>query len=376
MSQDLVLVGHPFSAIGMAEHVRSAWRAFRAAGQTPGLIDIYGLDRHKDADFEREFAAHTVPTLSPRTNLFCINANEVEQAMGVLEATGSKAAFASAYNIIYPAWELATYPEPWARILEDFDEVWAPSDFIAQAVTPAVSRPVVHMPLAVDLRLSSFLGRRAFGIPEHAFVVLFSFDFSSYAERKNALAMLEAFERLAALRPAAPLHCIVKYKGGEDRNPARQALEARLAALGGRAQAITRELSDNENKNLIRCADAFVSLHRSEGFGRGPAEAMTLGRVAIATNYSGNLDFMTPETSLLVDYDLIQVAKDAYIFAEGQVWADASVDHAVQLMDRMLQDPAAARDLGEKARRHIRTHFSARATGLRYAARLDTLAKA
>ena len=103
---------------------------------------------------------------------------------------------------------------------------------------------------------------------------------------------------------------------------------------------------------------------------------MTLGRVAIATNYSGNLDFMTPETSLLVDYDLIQVAKDAYIFAEGQVWADASVDHAVQLMDRMLQDPAAARDLGEKARRHIRTHFSARATGLRYAARLDTLAKA
>ncbi|MES2341263.1 MAG: glycosyltransferase family 4 protein [Pseudomonadota bacterium] len=376
MSGDLVLVGHPFSAIGMAEHVRSAWRAFRAAGISPGLIDIYGMDRNKDADFEREFGPHTVATLSPRTNLFCINANEVEQAMGVLEATGSKAAFASAYNIIYPAWELAKYPEPWARILERFDEVWAPSDFIGQAITPAVSKPVVHMPLAVDLTLSSFLGRRAFGIPEHAFVVLFSFDFSSFSERKNPLAMLEAFERLCALRPAAPLHAIVKYKGGDPKHPARKALEARLSALGGRAQGITRELSDNENKNLIRCADAFVSLHRSEGFGRGPAEAMALGRVAIATNYSGNLDFMTPETSLLVDCDLIPVPADAYLFPEGQVWADAHVDHAVALMARMLDHPEEARALGRRASLHIRTKFSARAVGLRYAARLDELARA
>ncbi len=376
MSDDLVLVGHPFSAIGMAEHVRSAWRAFQAAGMTTGLIDIYGLDRNKDPDFEREFGPHVVGKLSARTNLFCINANEVEQAMGVLEATGSKAAFESAHNIIYPAWELSKYPEPWARILERFDEVWAPSDFIAQAIAPAVSKPVIHMPLAVELTLSSFLGRRAFGIPEHAFVVLFSFDFSSFSERKNPLAMLDAFERLCALRPTAPLHAIVKYKGGGDGNPARKALEARLAALGGRAQGITRELSDNENKNLIRCADAFVSLHRSEGFGRGPAEAMTLGRVAIATNYSGNLDFMTPETSLLVDCKLVPVPEDAYLFPQGQVWADASVEHAVELMARMLDDPAEARALGRRASRHIRTHFSARAVGLRYTARLDELPRA
>ena len=105
-------------------------------------------------------------------------------------------------------------------------------------------------------------------------------------------------------------------------------------------------------------------------------EAMTLGRVAIATGYSGNLNFMTPETSLLVDYDLIPVPADAYLFPEGQVWADAHVDHAVQLMARMLDDPAEARALGRRASRHIRTNFSARAVGLRYTARLDDLAEA
>ncbi|HEY9235588.1 MAG TPA: glycosyltransferase family 4 protein [Phenylobacterium sp.] len=370
---DLVLVGHPFSAIGMAEHVRSAFRAFRAAGLTPGLIDIYGMDRNKDPDFEREFAGHVVPTLSPKTNLFCINADEVEQAMGVLEHLGSGPAFQSAYNIIYPAWELANYPEPWAKILDRFDEVWAPSRFIQDAITPVTERPVVHMPLAVELTMSSFLGRRHFGIPEDAFVCLFFFDFSSYAERKNPFAMLEAFEKLVAARPHAPLHAVVKYKGGDDGNPARKALEARLKALGGQAQAITRQLSDNEIKNLVRCCDAFVSLHRSEGFGRGPAEAMIMGRAAVATNYSGNLDFMTPDTSLLVDCELIPVAEGAYLFGEGQVWADPSVDHAVELIGGLLDDPRSRRDLGERARRHIRTSFSNRATGLRYAARLEAL---
>lgn len=370
---DLVLVGHPFSAIGMAEHVRSAFRAFRAAGVTPGLVDIYGLDRNKDLDFEREFADHVTTSLSDKVNLFCINADEVEQAMGVLEHLGSGPAFQKAYNIIYPAWELSIYPEPWARILDRFDEVWAPSRFIQDAIAPATKRPVVHMPLAVDLTVSSFLGRRHFGIPENAFVCLFFFDFSSYAERKNPFAMLEAFEKLVAQRPHAPLHAVVKYKGGDDGNPARKALEARLKGLGAQAQAITRQLSDNEIKNLVRCCDAFISLHRAEGFGRGPAEAMIMGRAAVATNYSGNLDFMTPETSLLVDYELIPVAEGAYLHGDGQVWADPSVDHAVELIGRLLDDPAGARALGERARRHIRTHFSARAVGLRYAARLEEL---
>ena len=99
-----------------------------------------------------------------------------------------------------------------------------------------------------------------------------------------------------------------------------------------------------------------------------------MGRAAVATNYSGNLDFMTPDTSLLVDCKLIPVAEGAYLFGYGQIWADPSVDHAVELIGGLLDDPHETRALGERARRHIRTHFSARAIGLRYAARLEELA--
>src|SRR3546814_15585962 len=69
---------------------------------------------------------------------------------------------------------------------------------------------------------------------------------------------------------------------------------------------------------------------------------------------------MTPQTSLLVDYELVPVAKDAYPHGEGQVWADASPEHASRLIERLLDDPAEARAMGARARRHIRENFSVR----------------
>ena len=37
--------------------------------------------------------------------------------------------------------------------------------------------------------------------------------------------------------------------------------------------------------SLIRASDAYVSLHRSEGFGAGMAEAMMMGKTVIGTNF-------------------------------------------------------------------------------------------
>ena len=366
---DVTVVGYPFSLTGMGEHARSVCRALWAAGLAPGLVDVDASAAPPDADLAREFRPHLRAGLGPGVNLFCLNADEVERVTGLLGAAG----FEAAHNIIYPAWELAAFPAPWAPLLERFDEVWAPSAFIRDALAPAIRRPVLHMPLAVEMKLSAFLGRRWFGMPEDAFVVLFFFDAASFADRKNPAGVLAAFERLAARRPEQPLHCVIKFRGAPGTEPERRALEDRLAALDGRVQAINADLSDNEIKNLVRNADVFVSMHRAEGFGRGMAEAMALGRPAVATGYSGNLDFMTPETSRLVGYDLIPVPAGAYPHGESQVWAEPSPDHAADLIEQLLDDPAGAADLGRRARRHIRTHFSARAVGLRYRERLEAI---
>ncbi|HLZ74971.1 glycosyltransferase family 4 protein [Phenylobacterium sp.] len=377
MSPEVTIVGYPFQPTGMAEHARSTFRAFQSAGITPRLLDVADANRGYDPDLERDFAPHLVTTLGEGVNLFGVNGDEAERVI----AKVGEAAFARGYNIAYPAWELAHYPKAWAKVLDRFDEIWAPSAFVQAALQEAVTRPVHRMPLPVDLKLSSFLGRRHFGIPEEAFVAVFFFDFASFADRKNPGAVLEAFERLAARRPDARIHCVIKSRGGHDMAPldgnwAQDALEARLAALGPRAQAIYGDLSDNEIKNLVRAADVFVSLHRSEGFGRGMAEAMAMGRPAIATGYSGNLDFMPEGTGLLVDYELVPVAPGAYPHGEGQMWAAASPEHASRLLEQLLDEPAQARAMGARAKAFIAEHYSTAALGRRYLERLAAIGRA
>lgn len=369
---EVTIVGYPFQPTGMAEHARSTFRAFKAAGVTPRLLDVADANRAFDPDLERDFGPHLVTKLGEGVNLFGVNGDEAERVIGKV----GERAFERAYNIAYPAWELARYPQAWARALDRFDEIWAPSAFVQAALEGTVSRPVHRMPLPVDMKLSAFLGRRHFGIPEEAFVVLFFFDFASFADRKNPGAVLDAFERLAARRPEADIHCVIKSRGGRDMDEAQAALEARLGALGPRAQALYGDLSDNEIKNLVRVSDVFVSLHRSEGFGRGMAEAMAMGRPAIATGYSGNLDFMPPGTGLLVDYELVPVAPGAYPHGEDQVWAEASPEHASRLIEQLLDNPAEARAMGARARQFMHENYSVQAIGRRYVERLEAIGRA
>jgi len=262
---DTVLVGHPFAPTGRGEDVRATWRALNAAGALTRVRDIYELCDRSDKDLARDFLPALSKTLSTNINVFHLNGDEVPQA---LRHMADMDRFNGAQNIIYPAWELPIYPLNWVAHLEQFDEIWAPSRFIADSIAKATHRRVVHMPLAVDLRMSSYLTRRQLGLPESAFIFLFYFDFTSYLARKNPFAVLEAFEALTTRHPNAPFHLVLKHKGDKGSAEAGERLRGALAQRPGQIQIIDRTLSDNEVKNLVRSADCFVSLHRSEGFGR------------------------------------------------------------------------------------------------------------
>ncbi len=45
--------------------------------------------------------------------------------------------------------------------------------------------------------------------------------------------------------------------------------------------------------SVFRLADVVLSIHRSEGLGLVPAQAMVEGKPVVATAWSGNMDFMT-----------------------------------------------------------------------------------
>jgi glycosyltransferase involved in cell wall biosynthesis len=366
--QPTVLVGHPFAPIGMGEQVRSTFRAMRAAQVPVQLLDVFGVPS-SDADLCAELKPFLTDRVGPGSGVFCINGDEVERVLGHLgeRAAGEK-------RIIYPAWELPRYPAEWAGQLERFDEVWSASAYTYASIRASVSTPVHHLPLATQPHLPRAFGRRSFGIPEACYAFLLFFDFRSYIERKNPYAALEAFRRVAEARPGLDLRLVAKINSFDVHLERARAFLDRIRPFGDRVIVLDRTLTDAEVKALHVCCDAFISLHRCEGYGFGLAEAMYFGKPTAATGYSGNMDFMNSDTAHLLGYRLVPIPEGEYPHAAGQVWADPDVEQAATVMTALADDPERGRALGVAASRHMRVHFSYRAIGLRYAARLAVLA--
>lgn len=370
--QKPVLAGHPFAPIGVSENLRCSFRAFKSVGLTLSIRDIYSFEKQIDPEFEKELRGQLISELSSTINIFYINGDEVEQVFSHL---GSNIP-SDSYNIICPMWELSIYPQEWAGQLDRFDEIWAPSKFVFDSIKKTTSKSIFHIPLQVNVQLTSFLGRRFFLIPESSYIFLFFFDFRSFVERKNPLATIKAFQNVCEERPNEDIRLVIKLNrlpgSYEDRVQWLYEM-VNKCPYGDRIIIIDRVFTDNEIKNLVRCCDCFVSLHRSEGFGRGMAEAMFLGKPVIATGYSGNLDFMNEENSCLVQYKLIDVQEGCYPHAKGQVWAEPDIENAAGHMLKLLDDRDYGRKMGQIASRHIRTYFGYRAIGMRYKERIDEI---
>ena len=87
---------------------------------------------------------------------------------------------------------------------------------------------------------------------------------------------------------------------------------------------------------------------------------MALGKPVVATGYSGNMDFMTPMNSFLVDYKLTTLKQAVGPYPAGACWADPDVEHAARLIGEVLDDPERARQVGRLRRRGHRTKLLGR----------------
>jgi glycosyltransferase involved in cell wall biosynthesis len=109
--------------------------------------------------------------------------------------------------------------------------------------------------------------------------------------------------------------------------------------------------------NLMSECNVYLSLHRSEGFGLGPAEAMTLGKIVIATDYGGTRDFVNPQTGFPVQFELIPVGLKDYVYPENQVWAEPDTDHAASILQYVYQNYDEACKIAEYGRESLnKTH--------------------
>jgi len=354
--------GYARSEHGVGQSLRSFVNALDAAEIPSSIIDfnVGNLSRTEDRTLESRLV--TEPAYG--INVFHINADQ----MPVAEVHLPTHVFEH-FNIGFWHWELPDMLDEHLAGFRKLSEVWVPSAFVQDAVSKKSPIPVVRMPHAIRFSTSPGASRRRFNLPEDRFLFLMMYDFSSLQERKNPAAALEAFGR-ASDSGVARTTLVVKTQNANYHPDDFAELQERLS---GRRDVvwINETLSRQDVYDLYAVCDAFVSLHRSEGWGLGPIEAMFLGKPVVATNWSGNVDFMRPDNSLPVNYRLVKIERDVGPYRTGQTWADPDVEHAAWLMRRVMDDDDLRARISREAMRTVRDDYSPEVVGRKIRARLD-----
>lgn len=288
--------------------------------------------------------------------VWLVHANAPEAEIAFL--THRPEAWAGRYRIGYWAWETPQAPAAWVRAAPWFHEIWATSRYTRDALAAAF-RAQRRADLEPRLKvmphpLPDVGGARAdparFGLEPGAFNVLSAFDARSTFVRKNPMGAIEAWRR-AFPEPRPDARLTVKAVKLQT-DPARARALYAAAAERPDVRVFDAELTDAETLDLAASTDAFLSLHRAEGFGLSLAEGMALGKVVVATAWSGPLDFLDADSAALVGFQLVPIRDPSGMYRGGE-WAEPDLAQAAGWLRALADDPDRRRRIGEAAKRKI-----------------------
>lgn len=357
------LVAYIRAEMGLGQAARGVAAALEAAAIPFGIVNF---ERgNLSAQTNLAWRHREVERPDYDVTLVCVNPDNGDN----LRATVSNRLLGSRYVIGSWFWELAELPDEWVSEFAQLDEVWAGSRFIQDAVALKSPVPVVRIPPVVQAARGEGLPRSFFGLPERRFLFLCVCDTMSVLERKNPLGAVRAFKR-AFSADDARVGLVVKFNNtgfaSEELEQVREEVRARANIY-----TLERVLSREEMAGLLDASDCVISLHRSEGFGLVPAEAMLLGKPVMLTEWSGNTDYMTADNSIGIGYELVSLGRDYGPYKAHQFWAEPDLEQAAHWMRRLVDEPGLAKSFGRRARETIEARFSPGAVGGLIKKRLD-----
>jgi glycosyltransferase involved in cell wall biosynthesis len=371
---DVQIIGPLRKASGLGQASRLSAGMIARGGFSYSAFD-FGLDNPAPEGFSSKVALGGLK--HARVNVIHLNAESIPLVYAYMPDV-----FRSSYNIGYFYWELDTPANCHYLALDLLDEIWVSSEYCRTTYAKATDKPVVNVGMCAEhlggisrAEGRAYVSKRLGATPDD-FVFLSAFDSFSFIQRKNPVNVLRAFR--AAFPDDPRVRLVLKthnrhYVGDPQQLRMWRGIEEEIEG-DPRIAIIDETLSYEDLRKLKAGSDCFVSLHRSEGWGFGMIEAMASGIPVVATAYSGNMDFCTPETCWLVDYDLAYLYPEDYIFVvPGQRWADPRLDSAVAQLRAVAYDAEDRQRRVDAATRFVQAKFSEEAISARYAARLKEL---
>jgi len=258
-------------------------------------------------------------------------------------------------NVAASFWELPVLPAGSVRMLDAMDVIVALSESIRCAFQFTLSGPLIIgglLPLQLPQGIKR--DRERFGLPDDAVIFVTSFETNSDPQRKNPLAVVDAF--LNGVGNDSRAHLVIKVNNPKMEFTEHSVLRELLMRCTDhpRIRILTETLSYVDVLSLYASCDVYVSMHRAEGLGLGLMEAMALGKPVIATAWSGNMTYMNHTNACLVSYRLVPVvgsilAYSKALLGDGAYWAEPNVGEAAAWMHQLMRDPILRAKLGVKA---------------------------
>ena len=308
------IIGFFLSEIGLGNTARYIAHSMLSENFLANYINIHLEGRSNDLEFVSQCCAYE----PNKVNFVISGLDGIDWIYSKIQQSGPYLR-----NYLYPFWELDRIPHEKLKGLTSYDEIIAPSTFIANTFSNVLGKEIKKIlhPVRIPESISP-------NLIKDGTLKIFSFlDFDSHVARKNPQGILDVFQ-LAFPKNYSDVELIIKVRGLNDFG-ARKILQGHCAK-DSRIKIIDKTLPRDAIDVLLEECNVFISMHRSEGFGLGPAEALAHEKIVISTDYGGTTDFITKSTGYPVDYKLIPVGSNAYPFGRNQVWADPSVDSAVE----------------------------------------------
>lgn len=304
------------------------------------------------------------------TTLYCLPPTEMIRL--ALEG-GKELIEHNDYKIGAWPWELPEWPYSLRKIRDLVDEIWAQSEYVKACFAKNSSVPVYNVPMAVTLPNPTKNIREELGLPIDKFLFYLMFDGNSWLSRKNPLGGVQAFKRaFSDMDEFQGVGLVIKAMNIRNEDPIWKEVE-KIAASDDRIHIITDTLSRQDVVNFMYSCDSYISLHRSEGFGRVIAESMLLGKPVVVSNYSGNVDFCKESTSYLVNGSLTPLSNSEYLFSEGQYWFEPDLKEAANQLVIVVANKEQRTQIAEQGRRFIEENYSTDAVSKAYDAQLKRI---
>ena len=355
MAKGVNLIGYATSPTGLGEDLRSFAAMLDYLGIPYSIIDVPTESRGKV-----HYPWQQLTTDTYQSSFFFMSPMECWR----LAEAQPKLFSEPKLKVGFFLWELPDFPEDYIKALHLVDHIWCPTKFVQEAFFKKVQKLILTIPLPViNVKRKGRHLRRELEIPEKAFVILYMFDIRSTLARKNPKASIDAF--LEFSKHLNDVYLILKINRWETVD--RQSFD--WIPMHPRIRILSENMTDEVLADLYEASDAYLSLHRSEGFGRTLVEAMQHGLEVISTNYSGPYDFLTPHNARLVDWDEVPAHPGDYPYTLGSRWAEPSISSAVMRLNEAYIERNTEREKNIRTTGHA---FSIEKLALKYRTILKT----